>query len=127
VDTRRVLALLRANTMPEGPVHVYGKVYLVAARSLLEKTLAGAAGAKDLRVYLGYTGWGSGQLEGEVTRGLWHVFRADVDAAFDPEPDSLWSRLIAREEQKIARAQAPALFSAEPVVRLSSTPILFLQ
>ena len=57
VEIDTVLALLRANTMPDGPLHVDGKIYLVAAKSQLEKTLASGTAASDLRVYLGYSGW----------------------------------------------------------------------
>jgi len=122
VETGGVLALLRANTMPAGLAHVSGKVYLVSTRSLLEKTLAGAR-TTELRVYLGYSGWGNGQLESEVKRGLWYVFPGNADLAFDPEPDSLWSRLIAREEQKIAHARVPTIASARLVFHSSSAGI----
>jgi putative transcriptional regulator len=118
VETDSVLALLHANVMPEGPVHVSGKVYLVTAKSLLEKTLAGGARATELRVYLGYCGWSNGQLEREVRQGVWDVFSSNADLAFDPEPNTLWTRLIAREEQNIAHVQVPAhppeLFSTHP-------------
>src|ERR1019366_238788 len=74
VETRNILALLKANTMPEGATHVSGKIYLVSTKLLLEKTLAGRADPGEFRVYLGYCGWGSGQLENEAGQGLWHIF-----------------------------------------------------
>jgi putative transcriptional regulator len=112
VESKGVLALVRANTMPEGADHVIGKVYLVSSKALLEKNLAGKAGPNDLRVYLGYTGWGGGQLESEIKRGFWSIFSGSADLAFDPDPDSLWSRLIGKEDQPIARVQIPVLFRA---------------
>ena len=51
-----------------------------------------------LRVYLGYSGWGPGQLEAETAEGVWHVLAGDVDAVFDPDPSSTWQRQIARTE-----------------------------
>ncbi|MEZ4405578.1 MAG: YqgE/AlgH family protein [Polyangiales bacterium] len=45
---------------------------------------------RPFRLFLGYAGWGPGQLEGEVKAGVW--LPADVDAAlvFDAEPADLW-------------------------------------
>ena len=115
VEPKGVLALVRANTMPEGADHVIGKVYLVSSKALLEKSLAGKAGPNELRVYLGYSGWGGGQLESEVKRGFWSIVPGTADRAFDPDPDSLWSRLIGKEDQPIAGAKIPALvFAAIP-------------
>ena len=114
VELANVLALLRANVMPEGAEHVTGKVYLVPTGELLEKTLAKRPDPADFRVYLGYCGWSPGQLENETSHGFWRVLNGSADIVFDSEPETLWSRLIERAEQRIARApghgmnQAPA-------------------
>lgn len=109
VDLENVLALLQAGVMPEGTAHVVGKVYLVSARTSLEKALR--SGPDESRVYLGYCGWGPGQLENEVRHGFWYVFPGSADAVFDSKPGSLWSRLIGRLGQNIAngRVQEPPL------------------
>jgi putative transcriptional regulator len=109
VELPNVLGLLKANAMPDGAAHVTGKVYLLSSEALLEKTLAGRPDPEDFRVYLGYCGWGPGQLESESSRGFWQVLNANADIIFDAEPDTLWSRLIARAEQRIARANPPAM------------------
>lgn len=106
VELPNVLALLRANIMPEGAEHVTGKVYLVPTGALLEKTLARRPDPADFRVYLGYSGWSRGQLENEISHGFWRVLNGSADIVFDSEPETLWSRLIERAEQRIARAQS---------------------
>jgi putative AlgH/UPF0301 family transcriptional regulator len=114
VDLPNVLALLRANAMPEGAEHITGKVYLVSTGTLLEKTLAKRPDPADFRVYLGYCGWSPGQLESETSQGFWRVLSGSADIIFDSEPETLWSRLIERAEERIARGtnhvrdQAPA-------------------
>jgi putative transcriptional regulator len=108
---QNVVGLLKASVMPEGALHVFGKLYLISTRLLLEKTLAERSGPGEFRVYLGYCGWGPGQLENEIRQRVWHVFAGNVagnqDLVFDSEPDTLWSRLIARVGQRIARARVP--------------------
>ena len=104
VELANVLALLRTNVMPEGAEHVTGKVYLVPTGELLEKTLAKRPDPADFRVYLGYCGWAPGQLENETSHGFWRVLNGSADIMFDSEPETLWSRLIERAEQRIARA-----------------------
>ena len=122
VEPQNVLALLKANTMPEGAAHVSGKIYLVSTKLLLEKTLAGRADPAEFRVYLGYCGWGPGQLENEAGQGFWHIFAGDADLVFDPEPDTLWSRLIAHVGQRIALERPPAIIATEPAYRSLASP-----
>lgn len=61
-----------------------------------------SGGYSDLRIFAGYAGWGPGQLERELAEGFWHVVptrRADV---FDPEPTSLWRRVLRRQGGELA-------------------------
>jgi putative transcriptional regulator len=100
--------------MPEGVAHVAGKVYLVSSKPLLEKMFVAGTQAADLRVYLGYCGWGPGQLENETSHGFWHIFPSDADLVFDSKPETLWSRLIARLGQNIALRRVPTSILVEP-------------
>jgi putative transcriptional regulator len=43
-----------------------------------------------LRIFLGYAGWGPGQLEGELAQGAWVVAPLSPGAVFDVPPDELW-------------------------------------
>lgn len=103
VEPVSVLALLRSRVQPEGAAPVFGDVYLVSTKALLEKTLDRGPGPGEFRVYLGYCGWGRGQLEHEVRQGSWHIFNRSADLVFDPEPESVWRRLMARVEQNVAQ------------------------
>lgn len=104
VQRTAVLGLLRSNGKPPESRHVFADVYLVSTKALLEKSLGTASNA--FRVYLGFAGWAPGQLEYEVELDTWHIFRGDAGMVFDPDPDSLWSRLIRRTELRIAMAAA---------------------
>jgi putative AlgH/UPF0301 family transcriptional regulator len=108
-----VLALLRSASPPEEAQLVFGGVYLVSSKALLEKTLADKAEPSKFHVYLGYAGWGPGQLEHEVELGGWQVMPAAPAEVFHSDPESVWPRLIKRTEQRIARA---APYSARSVL-----------
>ena len=51
----------------------------------------------DLRIFAGYAGWAPGQLQGEVAQGMWHPVRALHADVFDPDPETLWRRVLARQ------------------------------
>src|SRR5579862_3885553 len=104
VETGTVLALVKSTSKPEDAERVFGDVYLISSKALLEKTLADGIEASQFHAYLGYTGWAREQLEHEVELGAWHILPADTGNVFHPDPDSVWPRLIRRTEMRIAQA-----------------------
>lgn len=104
VEPGGVLALLKSSTKPEEAQRVIGGVYLIKSKALLEKTLADKTDPDIFHVYLGYAGWGPGQLEHEMELGAWRILPADAATVFDSDPDSVWPRLIRRTELRIALA-----------------------
>jgi putative transcriptional regulator len=49
------------------------------------------------RVYVGFSGWGPGQLDGELEEGSWIVEPALPDDVFTNDPDGLWSAVLRRK------------------------------
>jgi putative transcriptional regulator len=49
------------------------------------------------RVFVGYAGWGPGQLESELEEDSWIVEPALADDVFTPEPEELWSEVLRRK------------------------------
>jgi putative transcriptional regulator len=65
------------------------------------------------RVFRGYAGWTSGQLDAEIDVGAWMVFDATADDVFTPDPDSLWREVIRRQGGRLSWiADAPPDLSA---------------
>lgn len=102
VETLGVMALVRSRTKPEDARHLVADLYLISSKPTLEKAMASGAAPNTLRVYLGYAGWDEGQLEWELGMDAWDVLPADTGLAFDPHPETLWSRLIEKEELQMA-------------------------
>ena len=55
-----------------------------------------------LRVFSGYAGWGAGQLEAELDEGSWIVAEQETSDAFDPDPATLWRRVLQRQRGPVA-------------------------
>ena len=61
-----------------------------------------------VRVFAGYSGWGAGQLDGEIEQGGWFVVDYDESDTFTEEPATLWRRVLQRQHGKLALfAHAP--------------------
>jgi putative transcriptional regulator len=54
----------------------------------------GEAPPSDVRLFLGYAGWGPGQLEGEMAQGVWLTAPASREAVFDVHPDAMWDYVV---------------------------------
>jgi len=52
---------------------------------------------KRVRVYVGYAGWGPGQLDGELEDGSWIVEPALAEDVFTDDPEGLWSVVLRRK------------------------------
>ena len=48
----------------------------------------------DVRFYLGYAGWGPGQLESEMVQGAWLVAPSSREVVFGVEPDAMWEHVV---------------------------------
>jgi putative transcriptional regulator len=97
-----VLALLRSKSAPDGASRVTGNLFLMTSRQSIGTALAGGRPASDLRIFIGYSGWGPGQLEREVRRSGWFIFDYDEGIVFDEHPETLWNRMIGKTERRIA-------------------------
>ncbi len=49
---------------------------------------------RDLRIFLGYAGWGEGQLETEMAEGAWVVAPLSPEVIFDVPKDEMWDRVL---------------------------------
>jgi putative transcriptional regulator len=90
------LHFLHRNTTLEGAVKVAHEVYWGGDfEGLISQIDMGVIESKDIRFYLGYSGWGPGQLEAELEEESWIVcdFATD-ELLFDMEPAMIWKKAL---------------------------------
>lgn len=72
-------------TLREG-VRVTGSLEVLRAMA--------AAPPPDLRLFLGYAGWGAGQLESELAEGAWLMAPLTRAVVFETAADAMWERVV---------------------------------
>ncbi|MEM6733872.1 MAG: YqgE/AlgH family protein [Myxococcota bacterium] len=50
----------------------------------------------ELRIYLGYAGWGPGQLAKEIQAGAWLVAPAEPELVYHHKPETVWEKTLLR-------------------------------
>ena len=55
---------------------------------------SGRLDADRIRFFVGYSGWGSGQLDAEAEDGSWIVMEGTPGVAFAEEDDDLWRQIL---------------------------------
>lgn len=77
-----------------------GRVAMTASRQVLRDIGHHQGPAKSLFA-LGYAGWASGQLEGELARNSWFTTPEDPKLIFDDDRDRLWDDAMARRTREL--------------------------
>ena len=95
VQPEAVVVLVEHESEPELPI--VGNVAFMQADADVDELDTVRA-----RVFAGYSGWGPGQLEGELEESSWIVVPAEADDAFAPDPDELWRNVLHRKGGKFA-------------------------
>lgn len=57
--------------------------------------------ALRLRIFMGYSGWGPGQLDAELGEHAWWVVDGGPADVFAPEPEGLWDVVVARQGGRV--------------------------
>ena len=82
-----------AEALP-GSIVVGDDIGVTSSMDALRSLIAGH-GPRELRLLIGYAGWGPGQLEHEISKGAWLPTAADAKLLFDGTPETLWQRAYA--------------------------------
>ncbi len=78
-----------------GSVVIDGRLAMTNSAEILRDIGLGHGPAKHL-VAFGHAGWGPGQLDDELARGVWFTAPADPALVFDADRDRLWDLAMTR-------------------------------
>lgn len=73
---------------------------MTASRDIFRDMAAGS-GPKQSLFALGYSGWGPGQLEGELKVGVWFTAPADPALVFGADRDKVWELAVERRTRDL--------------------------
>lgn len=93
---------------PPGSKRLFDSIAIVDLDTAPEMVMPDVGG---LRIFAGYAGWSSGQLEGELARGSWMVVDSQPDDLLTDDPDHLWERVLRRQRGELAFV---AYFPSDP-------------
>ena len=57
---------------------------------------------RDLRIFAGYAGWATSQLQAEIAEGMWYLAPADYSDVFSDHPLELWRTVLRRQKGELA-------------------------
>lgn len=109
VSKDHVLLLMRSQQHPPHSGRVFADTYVSTSLESLRNAVAAGAEGAHFRAYVGYAGWGPGQLDSEVSRGDWHVAPADEATVFDTGAEKIWPELIEKNSGQWVRRRSPHL------------------
>ncbi|HYZ98534.1 MAG TPA: YqgE/AlgH family protein [Acidimicrobiales bacterium] len=103
VQPNGVIALARTRNQGSPPAPGWSPVVGDVGTIDLNRPPADLApSVADIRFFAGYSGWGDGQLEAELTEGAWLVVDALPDDVFAPDPDAMWRSVLRRQGGRLA-------------------------
>jgi len=99
VDPKEIF-ILHSSEYKSESTKKYEKISISQDYNILLDIATNKGPEKSL-VILGYSGWGSGQLEGEMERDHWILSDIDLDITFDEESKTKWNKAIKNSFIKI--------------------------
>jgi putative transcriptional regulator len=95
VEPTRAWILTARPELDTEALEVMSGVYLSASPTLVRKTLESAPDP-DVRMVVGYAGWGAGQLDVELAESSWLLAPVQSDLIFTTPFDDMWETAIRR-------------------------------
>ena len=90
VETKEIF-VLHSNDYKSESTKNYGNISISQDYNIL-LDIAENNGPEESIIILGYAGWGSGQLEGEMERDHWILSDIDLKITFDKDSNTKWNK-----------------------------------
>ncbi len=95
VEMGRGFILHSSDYVREGTTQIDDRIAVTASLEIVQD-IAQGKGPERLLLALGYSGWGTGQLEEELRQNGWLTLPADETILFSPDLESKWDRAFAK-------------------------------
>lgn len=103
VDTNAMIGIATTKVLLDGSTDLLTPISgLVASTDLSADPAIVAAHVDSVRVFRGYAGWGSGQLEAEISEGAWLVLDSELGDVFSERPEDLWYDVLRRQPGRLS-------------------------
>jgi len=99
VDIKEIFILHSAEYQSD-TTRSYGNISISQDYNILFDIAENKGPEKSLVIF-GYSGWGSGQLEGEMERDHWILSDIDLDITFDKDSNTKWNKAFKNSFIKI--------------------------
>ena len=90
METKEIF-VLHSNDYKSESTKNYGNISISQDYNIL-LDIAENNGPEESIIILGYAGWGSGQLEGEMERDHWILSDIDLKITFDKDSNTKWNK-----------------------------------
>ena len=109
VSKNHVVVLMRSKQHPPQAGRVFADTYVSSNMETLKQAASMRSDGASFHAFVGYAGWGPGQLDQEVSRGDWYVSPAEEVIVFDRAPEEIWPELIEKNSGQWVRDARPRL------------------
>jgi putative transcriptional regulator len=95
--------IYRGENIIEGSMEIMPGLYWGGSFDILRALIeAKAVNPDDFRFFLGYSGWGEGQIDDEMEINSWIITDTSIENIFSDEPDKLWREILKGMGKKFA-------------------------
>jgi len=109
VSKNRIVLLMRSDRHPQGAGRVFADTYVSSSMEILRKVVSPDGEGGTFHAYVGYAGWGPGQLDQELSRGDWFLSPGEESLVFDRDAEEIWPELIEKNSGQWVRRGRPSL------------------
>ncbi len=98
VQNNTIHVLHRRGDLISDSVEVYDGVYWGGNYEEIQSLVnTNQLNTDDFKFFLGYSGWGVGQLEDEMKEDSWYQASAHKEMVFSNVPEKMWSQVLRRK------------------------------
>ena len=103
----RMILLVQTPKAPEAAAKVLDGLFITTNLDVLRELARGPRDRVPFRAFVGYAGWGPGQLDAEARRGDWDVVPGDPAKVLAREPAKLWEQMRERARGEWVQGAPP--------------------